>query len=105
VLLIPGLASSAEHTFDLMPEFSLVNALVAKGYDVWMADLRGAHRDATGQDIQTQQPHANAAAAVFGMICCSATVVPLRWPGAMLAAHAMTKNNHLGSWLPLPVPT
>jgi hypothetical protein len=44
VLMIPGLASSAEHTFDLMPEYSLVNALVAKGYDVWMADLRGAHR-------------------------------------------------------------
>lgn len=41
VLLIPGLASSGEHTFDLLPEHSLVNALVARGYDVWMADLRG----------------------------------------------------------------
>jgi alpha-beta hydrolase superfamily lysophospholipase len=41
VLLIPGLASSGEHTFDLLPEYSLVNALVARGYDVWMADLRG----------------------------------------------------------------
>lgn len=41
VLLIPGLASSAEHTFDLLPEYSLANALVANGYDVWMADLRG----------------------------------------------------------------
>lgn len=41
VLLVPGLASSGEHTFDLVPEYSLVNALVAHGYDVWVADLRG----------------------------------------------------------------
>lgn len=41
VLLVPGLASSGEHTFDLLPDYSLVNALVARGYDVWVADLRG----------------------------------------------------------------
>lgn len=41
VLMVPGLASSGEHTFDLLPDHSLVNALVARGYDVWMADLRG----------------------------------------------------------------
>lgn len=45
VLMVPGLASSGEHTFDLLPEYSLANALVARGYDVWMADLRGAHND------------------------------------------------------------
>jgi hypothetical protein len=41
VLLVPGLASSGEHTFDLLPDYSLVNALVARGYDVWVPDLRG----------------------------------------------------------------
>lgn len=46
MLMIPGLASSAEHTFDLLPDYSLVNALVAKGYDVWLADLRGGCRKA-----------------------------------------------------------
>jgi hypothetical protein len=46
VLMIPGLASSGKHTFDLLPEYSLVNALVAKGYDVWVADLRGGRRKA-----------------------------------------------------------
>lgn len=45
VLMIPGLASSAEHTFDLLPDYSLVNALVARGYDVWLADLRGGCRN------------------------------------------------------------
>jgi len=45
VLMVPGLASSGEHTFDLLPDYSLANALVARGYDVWMADLRGAHND------------------------------------------------------------
>eukprot|EP00879_Flechtneria_rotunda_P009761 GHRR01010211.1.p1 GENE.GHRR01010211.1~~GHRR01010211.1.p1 ORF type:complete len:394 (+),score=117.32 GHRR01010211.1:692-1873(+) len=44
VLMIPGLASSAEHTFDLLPDFSLVSVLVSRGYDVWMADLRGNGR-------------------------------------------------------------
>jgi hypothetical protein len=46
VLMIPGLASSGKHTFDLLPQHSLVNALVAKGYDVWVADLRGGYRTA-----------------------------------------------------------
>lgn len=41
VLLVPGLASSAEHTFDLLPECSLVELLVSRGHDVWLADLRG----------------------------------------------------------------
>jgi alpha-beta hydrolase superfamily lysophospholipase len=41
VLMVPGLASSGEHTFDLLPDYSLVNALVARGYDVWVPDLRG----------------------------------------------------------------
>ena len=41
VILIPGLASSAEATWDVLPQVSLFNHLVLQGYDVWLLDLRG----------------------------------------------------------------
>ncbi|GBF90704.1 alpha beta hydrolase [Raphidocelis subcapitata] len=41
VLLIPGLASSSEATWDITPELSLVDHLARQGFDVWAVDLRG----------------------------------------------------------------
>ncbi len=41
VLLVPGLASSAEATWDILPRHSLFEHLARQGYDVWRVDLRG----------------------------------------------------------------
>jgi pimeloyl-ACP methyl ester carboxylesterase len=41
VMLVPGLASSAEATFDVVPRLSLFGHLARQGYDVWLVDLRG----------------------------------------------------------------
>jgi alpha-beta hydrolase superfamily lysophospholipase len=41
VLLVPGLASSGVHTYDLDPSVSLAQHLALLGWDVWVADLRG----------------------------------------------------------------
>jgi poly(3-hydroxyalkanoate) synthetase len=40
VLLCPGLASSGA-IFDLDPSVSVAEHLASKGFDVWIADLRG----------------------------------------------------------------
>jgi len=42
VMLVPGLASSSEATWDVTPELSLMDCLARQGYDVWAVDLRGA---------------------------------------------------------------
>lgn len=44
VLLVPGLASSADATWDVAPARSLFDHLARQGYDVWRVDLRGAPR-------------------------------------------------------------
>lgn len=41
VLLVPGLASGADATFDTAPGRSLFDHLARLGYDVWRVDLRG----------------------------------------------------------------
>jgi len=41
VLLVPGLASSADATWDITPRYSLFDHLARQGYDVWRVDLRG----------------------------------------------------------------
>ena len=42
VMLVPGLASSSEATWDITPELSLLDHLARQGFDVWAVDLRGA---------------------------------------------------------------
>lgn len=42
VMLVPGLASSGEATWDITPGLSLIEHLSRQGYDVWAVDLRGA---------------------------------------------------------------
>lgn len=41
VMLVPGLASSWEATWDVFPELSFVDHLARQGYDCWGVDLRG----------------------------------------------------------------
>ncbi|GBF95977.1 alpha beta hydrolase [Raphidocelis subcapitata] len=41
VLLVPGLASAADATWDITPELSMFDHLARQGYDVWRVDLRG----------------------------------------------------------------
>jgi pimeloyl-ACP methyl ester carboxylesterase len=47
ILMVPGLASAGEPTYDLPPQknhASLAEALARRGWDVWIADLRGNGR-------------------------------------------------------------
>jgi hypothetical protein len=44
VLLVPGLASGAQATWDITPQHSLFEHLARQGYDVWRVDLRGERR-------------------------------------------------------------
>lgn len=44
VLMVPGLASSADASFDPAPGRSLFEHLAKQGYDVWRVDLRGELR-------------------------------------------------------------
>ena len=41
VVLVPGLGSSGAYTFDLSPVVSLADYLAARGWDVWVVELRG----------------------------------------------------------------
>ena len=41
-MLVPGLASSWQATWDVTPRLSVVDHLASQGYDVWAVDLRGA---------------------------------------------------------------
>jgi pimeloyl-ACP methyl ester carboxylesterase len=54
ILMIPGLASAADTTFDLTPEYSLFDHLAREGYDVWRADLRGNGRSGCPDSSITQ---------------------------------------------------
>lgn len=77
VLMLPGLASSGEHTFDLLPETSLVESLAARGYDVWVADLRGeAGWEWQGLGLCVQCCMGRTAAAACCGSCPKAGVLP-----------------------------
>ncbi|KAG2428704.1 hypothetical protein HXX76_011409 [Chlamydomonas incerta] len=41
LVLVPGLGSSGAYTFDLSPVVSLADYLAARGWDVWVVELRG----------------------------------------------------------------